>query len=55
MLKAKGDYNKAELLLIEALNGRRLKLGDTHPRTIKSLNNLFDLYEAWNKSEKAKE
>ncbi|MFC1633530.1 hypothetical protein ACFL5Z_01700 [Planctomycetota bacterium] len=33
--------------------GRRLKLGDTHPLTLESLNNLIDLYEAWNKPEQA--
>jgi hypothetical protein len=46
---------KAEPLLLEALAGRRLKLGDTHPHTIESWHNLIDLYEAWNKPEKAKE
>jgi len=35
--------------------GRRLKLGDTHQHTIESWNNLIDLYEAWNKPEKAEE
>jgi hypothetical protein len=34
---------------------RRLKLGDTHPHTLESLNNLINLYEAWNKPEKADE
>jgi hypothetical protein len=47
--------NEVELLLLEAIKGRRLKLGDTHPDTIESLNNLIELYEAWNKPEKAKE
>jgi len=28
---------------------------DTHPHTIESLNNLIDLYEAWNKPEEAEE
>jgi hypothetical protein len=42
-------------LLRDAIEGRRLKLGDTHPPTIESLNNLIDLYEDWNKPEKAKE
>jgi hypothetical protein len=37
------------------VNGRRLKLGDTHPETLESMNNLIELYEAWNKPEKAKE
>jgi hypothetical protein len=40
---------------ITTLKGRRLKLGNTHPRTRESLNNLIDLYEAWNKPEEAKE
>ena len=37
----------------EAIEGRRIKLGDTHPHTIESLNQIIDLYEAWNKPEKA--
>ena len=53
--KEKGDYSSAGPLLIEALNGRRLKLGDTHPDTKESLNNLIELYEAWDKPEKANE
>ena len=40
-------------LFVEAVEGRRLKLGDTHPRTIESFNNLIELYEAWNKPEEA--
>ena len=55
LYKEQGDYDKAEPLFLEALNGRHLKLGDTHPHTLQSLNNLIDLYEAWNKPEKAKE
>ena len=55
LYKEQGDYDKAEPLFLEALKGRRLKLGDTHPHTIESLNNLIDLYEIWNKPEKAKE
>ena len=51
LYKEKGDYNKAEQLLLEA---RRLRLGDTHPHTIESMNNLIELYEAWSKPEKAK-
>jgi hypothetical protein len=46
LYKEQGDYAKAEPLLIQAIEGRRLKLGDTHPRTIESMNNLIDLYEA---------
>jgi len=42
-------------LLLKAVEGRHLKLGDTHPHTKESMNNLIALYEAWNKPEKAKE
>jgi len=35
--------------------GYGIKLGDTHPHTIESLNNLIALHEAWNKPEKAEE
>ena len=46
---------EAEKLLLEAVEGRRLKLGDNHPHTLESINNLIVLYEAWGKPEKAKE
>jgi serine/threonine protein kinase/tetratricopeptide (TPR) repeat protein len=46
-------YEEAEPILLKAVEGRRLKLGDTHPHTIESWNNLIDLYEAWNKLEQA--
>ena len=50
-----GDYDRAESLFLEALEDRRLILGDTHPHTQESLNNLITLYEAWNKPEKAEQ
>ena len=50
-----GRHQEAETLLLEAIKGRRLKLGDTHPHTLESWNHLIELYEAWNKPEKAKE
>ena len=50
-----GNYEQAKPLLLEAVNGRRLKLGDTHPHTIESWHTLIDLYEAWNKQNKADE
>ena len=55
LYKVKGDYDKAESLFIQAIDGRRLKLGDNRPRTQQSLNNLIELYEAWGKPEKAEE
>jgi hypothetical protein len=42
-------------LLLEAVKGRRLKLGDTHPHAQQSLDNLIDLYEAWNKPGEGRE
>jgi len=53
--KEQARYEEAEKLLLEAVEGRCLKLGDNHPHTLESLNNLIDLYEAWNKPEKANE
>jgi len=53
LYRKQGDCDKSDLLLLEAAEGRRLKLGDTHPHTLQSLNNLIDLYEAWNKPQKA--
>jgi len=49
------DYNKSEPLLVEAVKGRRLKLGGTHPHTLESWRNLIELYEAWDKPEKTEE
>ncbi|KAF0199250.1 MAG: hypothetical protein FD167_5789, partial [bacterium] len=40
----KGDYSKAELLFIETLNIRRKVLGENHPNTATSINNLAGLY-----------
>ena len=39
----------------KALEAPRLKLDDTHPYTLESWKNLINLYEAWNKPEKAEE
>ena len=50
-----GEYDKAEPLLIEAIEDRRLKLGDNHPHTIESRHNLIELYEAWSKPEQAEQ
>jgi len=55
LYKVQSRYEEAEKYLLNALNGRRLKLGDTHPHTIESWNNLIDLYEAWGKPEQAEQ
>ena len=39
LYKEKVDYDKAEPLLLEAIKGRLLKLGDTHPHTLESWKN----------------
>ena len=49
------QYDDAEKLLLEAIEGCRLKLGDIHPYTLESWHELINLYEALNKPEKAKE
>ena len=42
-----GRYAEADKLLRDALRAQRRTLGDTHPHTLESLNNLIQLYEAW--------
>jgi len=39
------NYNEAEHLFIEALNGRQQKLGEDHPETLESKNDLAVLYK----------
>jgi tetratricopeptide (TPR) repeat protein len=53
LYKEQGCYDEAEKLLSEAIEGHLLRLSDTHPHTIESMNNLIALYEAWNKPEEA--
>jgi hypothetical protein len=55
LYKEQARYEEAEKFLLEAAEGRLLKLGDTHPHTLESMNNLIDLYETWDKPEEAKE
>ena len=55
LYKEQARYDEAEPLLVEAVTGRRLKLGHTHPHTLESWNNLIELYEASGKQEKADE
>jgi hypothetical protein len=50
-MSLESDFDKAESLLLEALKGRRLKLGDEHPDTLESWSNLIELYEASDKPE----
>ncbi len=44
LYKEQDRYDKAEQLLLEAIEGCRLKLGDTHPHTLESWHNLIELY-----------
>jgi len=48
-------FSQTSAALFMLVGGRLLKLSDTHPYAVESLNNLIDLYETWNKPEKAKE
>ena len=45
-LQAQGKYNEAEPLYREALEGRRATLGNRHPNTLSSINNLGGLLYA---------
>ena len=42
-------------MFLKMLEIRRRVLGEEHPDTVKSINSLVELYEAWGKPEKAKE
>jgi hypothetical protein len=53
--KEQALYDKVEPLLLEALEGRRLKLSDTHPHTLDSWHILIILYKAWGKPVKSEE
>jgi hypothetical protein len=55
LCKVRGKYDDAERLPLEAVEDRRLKLGDGHPHTLESWKNLIELYEASGKPEKAEE
>ena len=55
LYKEQAQYDKAVPLLLKAIEDRLLELGDVHPHTIESLNNLIDPYEAWNKPKKAEQ
>lgn len=49
LYKEQAHYEEAYPLMLEAVEGRRLKLGDTHPHTLESWHNLIELDEAWGK------
>ena len=46
LLSDQGKLSEAEPLARDALRGRRETLGDTHPETLTSMNNLAFLEEA---------
>jgi serine/threonine protein kinase/lipopolysaccharide biosynthesis regulator YciM len=48
-----GRYDEAEPLLLKALDAGRRVFGENHPVPLEYLNNLIDLYEAWDKPQKA--
>ena len=53
--KSKVNTARLNRSYFEVVEGRLLKLGDTHPHTLESIENLIDLYEAWKKPEKVNE
>ncbi len=49
----KGQYAKAEPLYVACLEQRRIALGETHPDTLSSMNNLANLYDSQGQYAKA--
>jgi len=52
-LKSQGRYQEAEPLYLDALNIRKAELGERHPDTATSLNNLAGLYESQGRYQEA--
>ncbi|NJM99279.1 MAG: tetratricopeptide repeat protein, partial [Phormidesmis sp. RL_2_1] len=46
LYRSQGRYGEAEPLFVEALAIRKTELGDRHPDTATSLNNLAGLYRS---------
>jgi hypothetical protein len=47
-------YDQAMSLFGEVWEDRKHDLDDRHPVALETINDLINLYEAWNKPEKAK-
>lgn len=54
-LTKSGRFSQAEKLLVESFEIIRNQFGTSHPRTQSALRRVIELYEAWNKTEKAAE
>ncbi|UCE50418.1 MAG: tetratricopeptide repeat protein, partial [Phycisphaerales bacterium] len=50
-----GRHNQAEREFLAAVDVSRRLFGEQHEETLACINGLIELYEAWNKPEKAKE
>ncbi|MGJ5634726.1 tetratricopeptide repeat protein, partial [Nostoc sp. CALU 1950] len=48
-----GRYDQAKELLVEALEQRKLLLGEEHPSVVTSLNNLASLYDSQGRHDQA--
>jgi hypothetical protein len=48
-------YAEAEPLLVKVLESRRRSLGEEHSDTLRSMNGLINLYDAWGKPEQAEQ
>jgi hypothetical protein len=51
LLRSQGKYDEAMPYFVEALEGKRRVLGDEHPDTQATINNLVDLHEDWHEVE----
>jgi WD40 repeat protein/serine/threonine protein kinase len=54
-IRLEPDREEEEVMLIETLDIQRRVLGEEHPDTLRSMNKLIELYNAWGKPEKAEE
>ena len=55
LIKEQERYEEIEPLLHYTVEGRCIKVGDAHPYTLEARDHLINLYEDWDKSEKANE
>jgi hypothetical protein len=50
LLLVQGKYDESRMFYIEVLDSRRRILGDAHPDTVHSINDLVELHEDWGRA-----
>ena len=53
MYESQGRYDEAEPLYVECLQKKKVVLGENHPSTLSSINNLAGLYESQGRYDEA--